>query len=75
MENGSTWDNLCATVLVSTKIITYIVLGPNPSLPDKDVGLTPGEHALRYGDRISPCSVRLKICWVYNVRIQMFEDI
>lgn len=58
MEKESTWENPCPSVTVPTTNITWIVLESNRSLPDEQVGLTPGELVLRYGERISPYSVR-----------------
>lgn len=72
MENETIWENPRPSVTVSITDIIRIVFGPNLSLPNEDVGLTPGELALRYGDRISPYSVRLNIFCVYNGRIQIF---
>lgn len=41
-ENETTWAKPCPSVTVSITNTTLIVLGPNPSLPDEDVGPKPG---------------------------------
>jgi hypothetical protein len=57
MGKKSAWENPCPSVTVPTTNIARIILRSNPSLPD-EVGLILGELVLRYGDRISPYSVR-----------------